>query len=221
MEVSQEKIIKIQRWWRKYNLDFLRDIKKCLDNLTPNNLQEISNKCHAIQTACRGDGNGLLSGGLIDMVLSDFFEENIPGYEKNHCGESDMKIKGTPLSLKKISGKSTCALNWSKNGCNYTKENFVVPICIINLKSQRWWKTKPTNGISKVKYNDIIPRGIFLIDNQFCKHRVKLAKNNKTNTLIESQYLYIMLKRSIGLKCFIELPPPKDITFKILNAFSE
>ena len=64
--------------------------------------------------------------------------------------------------------------------------------------------------------------GIFLIDKQFCKYYVKLTKNNKTDTLIESQYLYIMLKRSMALNLYVELPTPnKTLKFDILKAFSE
>ena len=51
---------------------------------------------------------------------------------------------------------------------------------------------------------------------------IKLSSNNKTNSLIDSQYLYLMLKRSIMLKLYIELPKPnKTIDFNILNAFSK
>ena len=50
---------------------------------------------------------------------------------------------------------------------------------------------------------------------------IKLSNNNKTNTLIESQYLYIMLKHSIIQKLFIALPSPnKELKFNILNSFS-
>lgn len=81
---------------------------------------------------------------------------------------------------------------------------------------------KPIQITSKIKitYNDIIPSGIYIIDKQFCKYYIERNSNNKTDTVINSQYLYIMLKRSIMMKTFIELPlPNKELKFNILNAF--
>jgi hypothetical protein len=67
-----------------------------------------------------------------------------------------------------------------------------------------------------------MPSGIYLVDKQFCKRYIKLSNNNKTNTLIEKEFVYIMLKRSLNLKLFIELPAPnKELKFDILKAFSE
>jgi hypothetical protein len=137
-----------------------------------------------------------------------------------------MKICGVPLSQKKINGKSIIALDWSKNNTDLHKDYFSSHIMIINLKNERWWKTKPVklaSGINheNVCYNDIIPSGIYLIDRKYCKKCVILAKNNKSNSLIESSFLYLMLKRSIAQKLFIEIPEPNcNVTFNILNAFS-
>ena len=182
--VQEEKIIKMQRWWRSYSsIKNLNTVKNyLLNNLAAADLQDLSNKCHSISKTCSGDGAGL-SGGTL---------------------------------------KSSIALDWSKNEKDGNREHFSENLFIINLKSEQWWKNKPIESKSKikVKYNDVIPVGIFLIDKQFCKYYVKLTKNNKTDTLIESQYLYIMLKRSMALKLYIELPSPnKDLTFNILNAF--
>ena len=224
--VQEEKIIKMQRWWRSYSsIKNLNTVKNYLsNNLTTADLQDLSNKCHSISKTCSGDGAGLSGGTLIDMLLCSYFQNKLPEYKEHHVGESDMKICDIPLSQKKINGKSSIALDWSKNEKDGNREHFSENLFIINLKSELWWKNKPIESKSKikVKYNDVIPIGIFLIDKQFCKYYVKLTKNNKTDTLIESQYLYIMLKRSMALKLYIELPSPnKDLTFNILNAFSE
>ena len=217
--------ILIQKWWRKYTE--IKNLKKIYDYLLSvlcvDDLQELSNKCRSITAKCTGDGAGLTGGTLVDMLLCDFFKHKIPQYTDNHDGECDMKICDMPLSLKKINGKSTIALDWSKNENAVKREHFSCCIMIINLKTEKWWKNNPVSKNSKIKmaYNDTIPSGIYLIDKQFCKFYIKLSSNNKTNTLIESQYLYIMIKRSILLDLFIELPIPNKIfNFNILNAFS-
>jgi hypothetical protein len=66
-------------------------------------------------------------------------------------------------------------------------------------------KTNSTKSNIKITYNDIIPSGIYLIDKQFCKYFVGLSSNNKTDTLIDNQFVYIMLKRSISQKLYIDL----------------
>jgi hypothetical protein len=217
---------KIQKWWRKHTaIKALSLVHKYLfDNLSKEYLQELSNKCNAIIQKCKGDGAGLSSGTLIDMLLCEAFQTRLSEYCDYHDGESDMKICNIPLSQKKINGKSTIALDWSKNKNKSQREHFSCHILIINLKTEQWWKKTPVNSISNINitYNDKIPSGIYIIDKQFCKYSIKLSSNNKTDTLIDSQYLYIMLKHSINQKLFIALPSPnKQLKFNILNAFSE
>jgi hypothetical protein len=224
--IEESTMIKIQRWWRsRSSIKNLNTVKNYLsNNLTTADLQDLSNKCHSISKTCSGDGAGLSGGTLIDMLLCSYFQNKLPEYKEHHVGESDMKICDIPLSQKKINGKSSIALDWSKNEKDGNREHFSENLFIINLKSEQWWKNKPIESKSKikVKYNDIIPSGIFLVDKQFCKYYIKLTKNNKTDTLIESQYLYLMLKRSMALKLYIALPSSnKDLTFNILNSFSE
>ncbi len=215
----------IQKWWKQHtSIQSLHTIYTYLTTvLSLDQLQDLSNKCNSINIKCKGDGAGLTGGVLIDMLLCDFLKSTIPRYSDHHTGECDMKICDIPFSLKKINGKSSIALDWSKNEINSSREHFSCDIMVINLKSERWWKKNPLASSTKIKiiYNDIMPSGIYLIDKQFCKHYVKLSSNNKTNTLIESQYLYLMLKRSLSLHLFIELPVPnKAIEFNILKAFS-
>lgn len=216
---------RIKKWWRKNNsIQTLKQIKYLLEtSLHCSDLQELSNNCKAITNYCKGDGCGLLGGGLIDLYLNEFFKKKIPTYEEFHEGESDMKINNIELSQKKISGKSTIALNWSKNEKDGEKEKFKSNILIINLKTEKWWKLSPRYTFNqKICYNETIESGIYIIDNKYCKKYVQLSTNNKTNTLIDSQYLYTMLKRSLFQQLFLKIPEPnKCISFNILDCFSE
>lgn len=218
--------IVIQRWWKKYTkLNTLKNVYEyLLKNLSKDDFQTLSDNCNAISNKCTGDGAGLTAGALTDMFLDAFLKDKLAEYTENHVGESDMKICDIPLSLKRINGKSTIALDWSKNENDVKREHFTCDTIIINLKTETWWKKNPTSIKSnlKISYNEEIVAGIYLVDKQFCKHHIKIASNNKTNTLIESQYLYIMLKRSQALNLFIPLPlPNKKNKFNILNAFSK
>jgi hypothetical protein len=227
MLMCQKSALILQNWWRRTsNIRELRKIHRYLStSLSNEDLQDLSNKCHSITKHCKGDGAGLSGGTLIDMLLCCFLKEKLPLYSDYHDGESDMKLCDIPLSQKKINGKSTIALDWSKNETTTLREHFTSDILIINLKTEKWWKKNPiqtkTNSNVKITYNDTVPSGIYIIDKQFCKYFVKLSSNNKTNTLIESQYVYQMIKRSISQNLCIDLPAPnKSLVFNILNAFS-
>ena len=216
----------IKHWWKKHTqCNSLKMVCRHLKQyLTDEYLQELSNKLHSINTKCKGDGAGLNGGILTDMFIYEFFQKHIPDYSENHIGESDMKICNIPLSQKKINGKSIIALNWSKNKNQKTnsQDHFCCDIMIINIKTEQWWKTEPNHKhkFANICFNDTIPSGIYFINKQFCKHFVSLSSNNKTNTLIESPYLYMMLKRSIQLQLFIEIPAPnQQYSFVISNAF--
>lgn len=218
-------INKIKKWWRQNNsIITLKKVKHILESsLNENDLQELSNKCKAITNYCKGDGCGLLGGSLVDMYLNEYFTKKIPHYKEFHEGESDMKIGDIKLSQKKINGKSNIALDWSKNTIETQKEKFESILFIINLKTEKWWKISPKNRYNeKIIYSDILESGIYLVDNNYCKKYVKLSSNNKTNTFIDCQYLYLMLKRSLFQQLFIKIPEPnKYILFNILDSFSE
>ena len=134
--VQEEKIIKMQRWWRSYSsIKNLNTVKNyLLNNLAAADLQDLSNKCHSISKTCSGDGAGLSGGTLIDMLLCSYFQNKLPEYKEHHVGESDMKICDIPLSQKKINGKSSIALDWSKNEKDGNREHFSENLFIINLK---------------------------------------------------------------------------------------
>jgi hypothetical protein len=220
-----KKATKIQKWWKRTTnmLEFRRVLSHLNEKLTPEILQDISNKCNAITRDCKGDGAGLTGGGLIDKLLSSFFQKELSEYSDTHEGESDITVCGIPLSIKKITGPSELALDWSKNAeTSKKREHFSCHIMIINLNGAQWWKQGPKIPLSslKITYNDTMPSGIYLIDRNFCKIQLTLSTNNKTNTLIKKEYVYIMMKRSLALKSFIRLPPPnKVLVFDILNAF--
>lgn len=223
---SNNNAIRIQKWYKTHTQ--IKDLKKVhrilSTGLTPNDLQDIINMCDAISKTCNGDGAGLTSGSLIDMLLGEFLESKIPQYSEFRNGECDMKINDTALSLKKIKGKSIIALDWSKNKNENKREHFSCNVIIINIKCGQWWKTNPKkiNSPIQITYNDTIPSGIYIIDKLFCKKYITLSINNKTNTLIDAQYVYIMIKRSISLNLFIPLPDKnKNLKFNIMNAFSE
>lgn len=223
MSMCQKSALILQNWWRRTsNIREPRKIHRYLStSLSNEDLQDLSNKCHSITKHCKGDGAGLSGGTLIDMLLCGFLKEKLPLYSDYHDGESDMKLCDIPLSQKKINGKSTIALDWSKNETKTMREHFTSDILIINLKTEKWWKKNPTKSNIKITYNDTIPSGIYIVDKQFCKYFVELSSNNKTNTLIESQYVYRMIKRSISQNLCIDLPAPNNnLKFNILNAFS-
>lgn len=255
--LHNQNAIKIQRWWHKNtSMKDLRKVWSYLNkSLTIDDLQCLANKCYAITKSCKGDGAGLASGGLIDMLICNFFKTKLTDYSDYHTGESDMKICDIRLSLKKISGTSDLALDWSKNEKNKKdndkknnhkkeknnlsndqvinvpqitksqREHFSSHIMILNLQTAQWWKKSPIKQpVSPliITYNDTIPTGIYLIDKRYCKYYIKLSSNNKTDTLIKKEYVYIMIKRSIRLDLFISLPlPKKDIIFNILEAFTK
>jgi hypothetical protein len=180
MLMCQKSALILQNWWRRTsNIRELRKIHRYLStSLSNEDLQDLSNKCHSITKHCKGDGAGLSGGTLIDMLLCCFLKEKLPLYSDYHDGESDMKLCDIPLSQKKINGKSTIALDWSKNETTTTREHFTSYILIINLKTEKWWKKNPiqtkTNSNVKTTY-DTVPSGIYIIDKQFCKYFVKLS----------------------------------------------
>ena len=173
---------------------------------------ELSEYCFAIKEKCIGDGCGLTSGCIVDMLINEFLEKYIPKFKECHVGEADCKINNIKFSFKKINGKSTIALDWSKNPENSKKRTyFTCDILILNIKSQKWWKKGLLKSIdNNLVFTEEIPSGFYFIDKK-CKEWVKLSSNNKTNSLIKNQYLYKMLKLSLNSNLFIKLPEPKEI----------
>jgi hypothetical protein len=101
------------------SLIHIQKLKQVFDHISSSlpdvDKQHLSNMCHSIKTNFKGDGAGLTGGILVDILMNTFLKNKLPDYHENHKGESDMVICGLPFSLKKINGKSTCALDWSKN----------------------------------------------------------------------------------------------------------
>ena len=194
--------------------------------LTHDVLCDMLAKMNAVSDVLKGDsGSGLSGGMLIDMFLTEYLTNIIKSYEACHKGESDCKILNIPISIKKINGKSTIALDWSKNGDDSKKrERFETDIMIINLKSCQWWKTEPQGATQEEKdskyYSTTIKAGIYIISHKYCKNNVTLSSNNKTNSLIDTKQLYNMLKESIRENMVLEFPTEfPTYKFKILNAF--
>jgi hypothetical protein len=174
-------------------------------------LQQLSDCVIAINIFCRGNGRGLIGGTLTDMYICEFFEQFLDQYEENHFGESDVKICGVPLSFKKVTKKTDIALDWSKNPNPSHREYFKNDIMVLNLFSVKWWAT----GKNRVVY-----AGIYLIDKNYCKTHVKLTTNNKSNSIVKSNYLYDMLMNSYDDGLFIPLPCVKnEKRFYLINSF--
>ena len=186
------------------------EIKKIIHyiktNLSDKDLQEFADKCYAVDSMAKGDGSGLGGGFLIDQFTIDFFISHLEYCEECHEGESDLIILNMLLSLKKIMGKSTIALDWSKNPEASSRKRFTNHIMIINLKTEQWWKNGPKEPLNMIDYTLNIVKGIYFVDKEFCKQNIRLSSNNKTHTLVETKYLYMMLHRSIQQGWFIELP---------------
>ena len=107
-------------------------------------------------------------------------------------------------------GKSTIALDWSKNPGPSDRKRFTSDVMIINLKSEQWWKRGPKDEVTNIDYTKNMLKGIYIVDKEFCRQNIKISTNNKSNTLITQKYLYMMLNRSIENNCFIQLPDIKE-----------
>jgi hypothetical protein len=202
----------------------LSNIHQCLESsFTEDIRQDLSDKIHAIQCSCKGDGAGLTCGSLVDMLISETFQQVMgPHYTEHHVGESDMILCDVPLSLKTIKAKSTIALDWSKNPTESTREHFAEHIMILNTQSGVWWKKSPKQKSQEdLTYSDMVPAGFYLVDKEFCKQNIKLSSNNKTNTLIQSQDLYWMLQYSRSQGLSVTLPIPQaTYQFRMSHAFA-
>lgn len=194
-------------------------------SLTPDLLCELISKLNAIRIEFTGDGAGLSGGIVSDKFSVAFLSLHVPHFKEFHSGESDCSVLGHPLSLKKINGKSTIALDWSKNPEDSLKrQRFETDILILNLQTEHWWKNAPKDATAEERaskfFTSEIKAGIYLISHTYCKNHVCLKSNNKTDSLIESIPLYKMMKNSIEENLFIEFPPSTlQFNFDIMYAF--
>jgi hypothetical protein len=183
-------------------------------------LQELSNCLESISQNIKGDGCGLLRGAFSDMVVGEFFKKNVENYSANHSGESDLTICDVDLSQKTINGKSALGLDWSKNAKESNREYFQTDLMIINMKNGQWWKNGPKQRDSSLDYSENVERGVYLVDHKFCKNKIKLSSNNKTNALVEPKECYKMILSAKRTKHFIPLPEAnKKLNFDILGIF--
>lgn len=180
-------------------------------------LEECFDKINTINKYCSENfgkqGGGLSAGLLVDMVINDFLSHKINHFESFHSGESDCKIMGQNFSIKKITGKSNLALDWSKNKTGeLQKEYFVCDILIFNLYSEKWFKN-----------TNVIPSGLYLIPKEFCKSKIELKQNNKTNSLIDAKNLFKIMENSLENKlCIpITLSQTSKFTWSIDNGFQK
>ena len=202
---------KILKWWKKYSATKeLKSVYQTLNNIPKNNIQQLFDMSFAIKKKFDNlPGGGLSCGTLVDLLISEFFNKNIPqSYKEHRQDENDFILANIPLSFKKISGKSSIALDWSKNKNKNEKTYFNSHILILNLVSSKW--------------NDQnIKAGFYIIDRKFCKLKIHLSANNKTNSLITYKELHKMLSRSINQNLFIPGPDThSDLEFNLLNCFN-
>lgn len=197
-----------------YDMSRLKSIKQHIEKcLTSKKKTELMSYCLSIQKRLRGDGCGLSGGVLIDMIITEYFKQHITGFEEYHIKDCDFKILDVSFSFKKINGKSSIALNWSKNQ-KANDKCFESNVCILNLKSGQWWKRKDRI--------EMIKSGIYFIDMDFCNENVTFLSNNKTNTLINDVNLYSMLLYAKQNGLFISLPEDAEIKeMMITNAFKK
>lgn len=210
---------------RRFVLSVLRKLMK-------NDECDIYAKCLSIQDKCKGDGCGLVSGTLIDMVFTQLLsKQNRLQVRQHHIGEADLlfsQILKTqknliPLSFKKINGKGNIALHWSKNvesevgrsSHSHIRSKPTNHILILNLRDMHWWKQGPKQiqkGIPKtLDFTTPVRAGLYFIDKDLCSKYVTLSSNNKTSALITDQNVFYLLQLAIKQKSMIFLPPPKAI----------
>jgi len=188
-----KEIIKIQRWWIK-KLSFIK-LLNIKNNISLYNLQDLSNKYNTIIHLYKNNIN-LSSVILINILSVNFFQEN----NINICN----------IIFNNINDKSSLTLIWSKKIIDFINDY----ILIINIDNKEWWK--------KTSRKKIIPRGIYIINIENYNYFKNIENNNKTNTLIKSYYLYLILMKCIKMNLFIYLPEPnKILNFNLINAFSE
>jgi hypothetical protein len=176
---------------------------------------ECFEKIFAINRYCSENlgkqGGGLSAGILVDLVINEYFVQKLENFKSFHSGESDCILMDHNFSIKKITGKSNIALDWSKNKNQESqKEYFISDMMIFNLKSQKWLKT-----------SKFIPSGLYFIPNDFCKQNIQLKQNNKTNSLIDSKNLYKMLEYSLENNLCIQISESQNkFEWCVLNGFS-
>ena len=192
-------------------------------HLSAKDKQDLSNYMYSITKKLKGDGAGLSSGIFIDMLLCEFFTKKMKKCEEYHNGECDIKINDTNYSLKKINGKSSLALYWSKNPeTSVKREIFTHNIILINTKTTQWWKNEPKKKDTKddTDYTKEVKCGIYIVNKDYCKKNIILSSNNKSNSIITDMSVYKMLINSINNKTFIEIPDPnKELKFSLMKCF--
>jgi DNA (cytosine-5)-methyltransferase 1 len=154
----------------------------------------------------------------MEQTLFEILGHHVPDFHVHHHGQADCIMSDTRLSFKKITGKSTLALNWSKNEntTSTTAVRFDCPILLLNLKEGKWWRNRKD-------MDRFLPSGFFLIEKNYCNTHVCLKSNNKTNSLISAEDLYRMITSSMEEGLVLELPPPSmsRYTYSFNGGFME
>ena len=176
------------------------------DSLSPTAKQLIKDAHVTTKKSCTGDGAGLNHGNSSEKIMTCFLSSLMPNtFQKFNSDESDFKISDIPLSYKHISGRSTIALDWSKNESQSQRKYFQCDIMIYVEKTSQWWKRGPKKTLNDIDYTQTIETGLYFIDKNDCSH-IEFVQNNKSNTIISNVHLYNMLITSKNKNKFIEFP---------------
>lgn len=176
------------------------------DSLSPVAKQLIKDAHVTTKKSCTGDGAGLNHGNSSEKIMTCFLSRLMPEtFQKFNSDESDFKICDTPLSYKHISGRSTIALDWSKNELQSQRKYFQCDIMIYVEKTQQWWKSGPKISFNDIDYTQTIETGLYFIDRNDCID-IEFVQNNKSNTIISNIHLYNMLITSKNKNNFIHFP---------------
>jgi len=155
---------------------------------------------------CTGDGAGLNHGNSSEKIMACFLSKLMPSkFQKFNSDESDFKICDIPISYKHIYGRSTIALDWSKNESQSQRKYFQCHIMIYVEKTSQWWKRGPKKTINEIDYTQTIETGLYFIDKNDCVD-IDFVQNNKSNTIISNVHLYNMLIISKSKDNFIPFP---------------
>ena len=176
------------------------------DSLSPIAKQLIKDAHVTTKKSCTGDGAGLNHGNSSEKIMTCFLSCLMPNkFQKFNSDESDFKICDIPLSYKHISGRSTIALDWSKNETQTQRKYFQCHIMIYVEKTSQWWKRGPKKTFNDIDYTQTIETGLYFIDKNDCIN-IEFVQNNKSNTIISNIHLYNMLITSKNKNNFIEFP---------------
>jgi len=176
-------------------------VRSQMNSFSDEKKQLFVDRCHSLNIYYKGSGAGMTTGTMIEKLLVEHFE-----FSNYNVDQNDLKVNNIPLSFKKITGCSAFSLNWGNN-----KEIKLVQctshILLLNLKSK--------------KYRNIIYNTGFYLINK--KHLIGIERvsNNRTNNLIETKNVSLLLRLAVKDDLFFRLPEQMNtIDYNLINGFN-